>query len=124
MDTPEKLLAILQIAVPSDTPLTVASEVQILELLGIVKSPELVKAMKLASTLVPGSAPATLKGFLALYQQLMRHSPKVGLEHHHHMDSILTSLAAVPDEQLTFGSFLQICQTLMSSSDGVSKRAA
>src|ERR1700761_757096 len=112
MDTPEKLLAILQIAVPADTPLTVASEVQILELLGVVRSPELVKAMKLASTLVPDSAPATLKGFLALYQQLMCHSPKAGPEHHQHMNDILASLSAVPDEQLTFGTFLPICQAL------------
>jgi hypothetical protein len=122
MDTPDKLLAILQIAVPADTPLTVASEVQILELLGIVKSPELVKAMKLATTLVPDSSPATLKGFLALYQQLMRHSPKAGPEHHHQMESILSGLAAVPDEPLTFGNFLAICQALMSSETSTSKR--
>src|ERR1700760_1300582 len=115
MDTPEKMLAVLQIAVPPDTPLTVASEVQILELLGIVKSPELVKAMKLATTLVPDSSPATLKGFLALYQQLMRHSPKAGPEHHHQMENIIAGLAAVPDEPLTFGNFLAICQALMSA---------
>jgi hypothetical protein len=122
MDTPEKLLTIMQLAVPADTPLTVASEIQLLELFGIVKTPELIKSMKLASTLVPDSTPATLKGFVGLYSQLMHASPKAGPEHHHAMEGIIATLSAVPDEDLTFGTFLPIVQALMTPEPHTAKR--
>ena len=62
MNEGTKILDILQVIIPGDTPLTVSSEVKILEILGMVKDPQLIRAMQLVSALVPPATPATLKG--------------------------------------------------------------
>ena len=116
MNEGTKILDILQVTIPTDTPLTVLSEVKILEILGMVKDPQLIKAMQLVSALVPPATPATLKGLVQMLGGLMRMSSKATASHHKSVAAILSQLDAVPDTNLTFGMFLSICQTLMESS--------
>src|SRR5258708_23160892 len=117
MNEGTKILSILQVTVPPETPLTVASEIVVLELLGIVKDPQLVKSMQLAATLVPASTPATLKGLVGLLGGLVHISSKSTAAHHQSVKTILAALDALPDADLGFGSFLSICQTLLSAPD-------
>ena len=116
MDDHHKILSILQIAVPPDTPLTVAAEVQMLDLLGVVKNPQSISAMKMAAGLVPADTPATLKGLFQMLNQMLHLSDKATAQHHSTMADVLGQLSAVPDENLTFGTFLAICQNLLDSS--------
>ena len=116
MNEAMRILDILQVAVPAGTPLTVASEIKVLELLGIVKNPQLVKAMQVVTSLVPASTPATLKGLVQLLGGLMRMSTKATASHHQSINAILSQLDLVPDTALTFGTFLAVCQTLLESS--------
>jgi len=51
------ILTLLQVTVPANTVLTVSAEVKILEILGIVSNPELVRAMNLSLSLM--SSPST-----------------------------------------------------------------
>jgi hypothetical protein len=64
MDEEKIILTLLQVAVPTNTLLTVSAEVKILEILGIVSNPELVDAMNLSLALVPSpsTTSATMKG--------------------------------------------------------------
>jgi hypothetical protein len=109
-------LYMLQVAVPANTPLTVGAEIKVLELLGIVKDPQLITSMQLASALVPPSTPATLKGLVQLLGNLMRMSRKAKSSHHRSIATILSRLDAFPDSNLTFGTFLSVCQKLIESS--------
>jgi hypothetical protein len=115
MNEANRLLNILQVAVPNDTALTVQSEIKILEVLGIVKDPQLISAMNLVSSLVPPSTPATLKGLIQILGSLMRMSNKAKAAHHESVSSVLSKLDSVPDYSLTFGSFLSICRSLIAS---------
>lgn len=110
------ILTLLQVAVPSDTPLTVSAEVKILEILGIVSNPELVKAMNLSSSLVPPATPATIKGLVQLFSGLIRMNPKSSKTHHDTLSKLVASLTNAPDVALTFGTFLPICESLLNAS--------
>jgi hypothetical protein len=77
--------------------------------------------MQMAASLVPASTPATLKGLLQMLGGLMHMSDKAKPTHHRSIEAILAQLDAVPDETLTFGPFLAVCQTLM---EGATKTAA
>jgi hypothetical protein len=116
MDETKKLLNILQVTVPGDTALTIQSELRILEVLGIVKDPQLIAAMNLVSALVPPSTPATLKGLIQILGSLMRMSSKAKAAHHQSISSVLSKLESTPDFSFTFGTFLSVCQTLISTS--------
>jgi hypothetical protein len=116
MNEGTKLLDILQVAIPADTPLTISAEVKILELIGIVKQPQLLTAMQLVSALVPPSTPATLRGLVQMLGSLMRMSTKATVSHHRSISAIMSQLDAIPDTSLTFGTFLSVCQTLVESS--------
>jgi hypothetical protein len=109
------ILTLLQVAVPADTPLTVSAEVKILEILGIVSNPELVKAMNLASSLVPSATPATMKGLVQLLSGLIRMNPKSTKTHHDTLNKLVANLANAPDVALTFGTFLPICESLLKA---------
>jgi hypothetical protein len=117
-----KILDILQVAVPASTPLTVTSEIKMLELLGVVKDPQLVNAMQLVSSLTPTTAQATLKGLVQLLSSLMRMSGKATSAHHQTINTVLTELEAIPDTTLTFGTFLAICQSLLEASGRTTAR--
>jgi hypothetical protein len=73
--------------------------------------------MQLAATLVPASTPATLKGLVGLLGGLVHISGKATAAHHQSVKTILAELDALPDVDLAFGSFLSICQTLLSAAD-------
>jgi hypothetical protein len=109
-------LLLLQVTVPAATVVTVAAEIRILEILGIVSNPEMVKPMQLTLALVPPETPATLKGLFQLLAGLIRLNQKFGKQHHDKLTKHLDSLAAVPDAVLTFGMFLPICETLLEGS--------
>lgn len=110
-----KILTLLQVAVPANTLLTVPTEVKMLELLGIVSNPELVKAMTLSLSLIPPTTPATMKGLVQLLTSLMRMSHKIKREHHASLDKLMASLAGSPDVPLTFGTFLPICEAMLEA---------
>jgi|RhiMetdeSRZDD1v2_1073273.scaffolds.fasta_scaffold2917076_2 hypothetical protein len=109
------ILTLLQVAVPVDTLLTVSAEVKILEILGIVSNPELIKAMNLSMSLLPSSTPATAKGLVQLLNGLIRMNPKSNKTHHAALDKLVASLASAPDVVLTFGTFLPICESLLKA---------
>jgi hypothetical protein len=117
MDEHDKLLSILKLAVPASTPLTVAAEVQVLDLLGVVRNPQSRMAMKVAAALVPPDTPATLKGFLQLVGQLLHLSGNAKAEHHKTMADLVTQMEGLPDIALTFGTFLNLCQSLLTSAE-------
>ena len=61
MTTESKMMiGLLNGIMPPSTPLTVQTEIQVLELIGVVKDPELVKKMKLLTSIAPPGTPATL----------------------------------------------------------------
>jgi hypothetical protein len=109
-------LLLLQVTVPTATVVTVTAEVRILEILGIISNPEMVKTMQLTLALVPPETPATLKGLFQLLAGLIRLNHKFGKQHHDKLTKHLDSLAAIPDAILTFGMFLPICETLLKGS--------
>jgi hypothetical protein len=113
----DELVSILKLAVPASTPLTVASEVQVLDLLGVVRSPQSRTAMKIAAALVPPDTPATLKGFLQLVGQLLHISGNAKAEHHKTVSDLVSKLEGIPDVALTFGTFLDLCQSLLDSAE-------
>jgi hypothetical protein len=116
MNEQKRMLGLLQVVVPPETLLTVSSEVKILELLGIVSTRAFVTAMQIAAALVPDSTPATLKGLVQMLTGLMKTHPKATKAHHGKINELLTGLDTVPDVQLTFGTFLPICQALLDAS--------
>jgi hypothetical protein len=113
MNEPTKNLLLLQAVVPPETPLTVHSQIRILELLGIVSTPELIKAMKISLALIPSNMPATLKGLLNLLASLIKASTKANKGHHDSLSKHLAELEKIPDAPLTYGTFLPICETLL-----------
>jgi hypothetical protein len=115
MNDATKTLGILQVAIPADTPLTVSSEITILEVLGIVKDPQMISVMQMVSALVPPSTPATLKGLVQMLGTLMRMSSKATTAHHKSITKIQSELDAIEETDLTFGTFLSVCQTLIES---------
>jgi hypothetical protein len=67
MTTESKMMiGLLNGIMPASTPLTVQTEIQVLELIGVVKDPELVKKMKLLTSIAPPGTPATLHGLFSL----------------------------------------------------------
>jgi hypothetical protein len=113
MTEQKKFLALLQVAVPSDT--TVAAEIKILEILGIVSNPELVSSMDLAISFVPANTPATLYGLIKLLGNLIKKHPKSTKHHHDALNKVLKDFTGVPDGTLNFGIFLPICEALMKA---------
>lgn len=109
-------LLLLQVAVPAATVVSVATEVRILEILGIVSNPDTVKTMQLTLTLVPPETPATLRGLFQMLAGLVRLNQKSTKSHHDQLTKHLETLATVPDAVLTFGTFLPICETLLAAS--------
>jgi hypothetical protein len=111
------ILTLLQVAVPAPTQLTVSAEVKILESLGVVSNPELVKAMNLSLSLMPSpsTTSATMKGLVQLLNALIRMNPKSTKTDHALLDKLVASLAGTPDVPLTFGTFLPICESFLKA---------
>ena len=110
-------LTLLQVAVPANTVLTISAEVKILEILGIVSNPELVRAMNLSLSLMPSpsTTAATMKGLVQLLSSLVRMNPKSTKTHHTALDRLVSTLGSAPDVALTFGTFLPICESLLKA---------
>jgi hypothetical protein len=124
MNENTNLLTLLQVTVAPETVLTVSSEVRILELLGIVSNPELVKAMQVTLLVVPPATQATFKGLVELLGGLIKLNPKTTKSHHDTLTKHLQSLATIPDAILTFGTFLPICETLLKAAHAKGKHGA
>jgi hypothetical protein len=115
MNQDDRNLTLLQVVVPPETPLTVAAMIKILEILGIVSSPELLSAMQLAISLIPTSAPATLLGFVKVLSNLVKHHPKATKAHHEALSELLKTLSSAQDAPLTFGTFLALCEAMLKA---------
>jgi hypothetical protein len=113
MTEEKKLLATLQVAVPPETPLSVVSELKILQMLGIASNHELSKAIDIAATLIPLSVQANLHGLITLLTEIVRNHPNTKQEHHDELSKLLKKMNDVPDASLTFGTFLPFCEALL-----------
>lgn len=111
----KKFLSLLQVTVPPDTALTVAAQVKILEILGIVSSPELVKSAEIAVGMIPNNTAASLHGLLILLNNIVRHHPKADKSHQDELDVVMKDVAKLPDTPLSFGMFLPICDAIMKA---------
>jgi hypothetical protein len=110
------LMTLLEVTVPPDTALTVSAEVKILEIVGIVSNPDMIKAMNLAEALVPPTTPATLQGLVQLLVGLGKMNPKTPQSAHDTLGTLLQNLQNAPDVPLTFGTFLPILRSFQSAS--------
>jgi len=110
-----KMLTLLQVVVPGDTPISVPSEIRILELLGIVSNPELTNALNLTAALVPATTQGTLFGLIKILGNLVKMHPKATKAHYEALAEVLKGFTGVPDSLLTFSSFLSICDALMKA---------
>jgi hypothetical protein len=109
------LLTLLEVTVAPDTALTVPNEVKILEIVGVVSSPEMVKALNLAESLVPASTPATLQGLVHLLSGLGKMNPDTPQTSHDTLATLLQNLQKAPDVPLTFGTFLPILRSFLTA---------
>lgn len=116
-----KYLSLLQVTVPQDTPLTVAAQVKILEILNIISTPELSKSAEIAVGMIPGNTPASLHGLLVLLNNIVRNHPKADKSHQDELDLVMKDVSKLPDTALTFGLFLPVCEAIMKA---MSKEAA
>lgn len=110
-----KLLGFLQATVPADTVVTISSEINILESLGIVSNERAVSAMKVASLLVDPDTPATFRGLTNMLTQLMKMNPAATDKHQAAISNASAQAGQVDDFQLTFGTFLPICEELLKA---------
>jgi hypothetical protein len=126
MGEEKTIFTLLQVTVPANTPLTVSAEVKILEILGIVSNPQLVKAMNLSLSLMPSptTTSATMKGLVQLLSALIRMNPKSDKTHHASLDKLVASFASTPDLALTFGTFLPICESLLTARHKLHRKAS
>ncbi len=113
----EKVLDALAFAAPPDTPVTVASMVKILDVLGVVSNHQLLGTMQLVTALLPASTPATVRGLLQLLGGLMKMNEKATPAELKTINTMLGQSDLLPDAPLTFGTFLPICQKLVQASE-------
>jgi hypothetical protein len=109
------MLDVVKHSIPATTPLTIATEMEVLEMLGIVREPKLVALIGKLAKLVPTGTPATLHNLLHLLSHLMRMSERATADHHLIINDNLAALHAIPDVALTFGTFMNICEMLLES---------
>jgi hypothetical protein len=109
------LLTLLEVTVAPDTALTVPNEVKILEIVGVVTSPEMIKALNIAESLVPTTTPATLQGLVHLLSGLGKMNPDTPQSSHDTLATLLQNLQNAPDVPLTFGTFLPILRSFLTA---------
>jgi len=110
------LLSMLEVTVPPDTPLTIHSEVKILEIVGVVSNPDFIKSLNLVEAMVAPTAPATLHGLVKLLSGLGKMNPNTPKEKCDQLDTLLQNLQKTSDVELTFGIFLPIVRSIVSTS--------
>ncbi len=111
----EKVLDVLAIAVPPNTPVTVASMVKILDVFAVVSNHQLLGTMQVVTALLPASTPATLRGLLQLLGVLMKMNEKATAAELKTINAMLAQSDQLPDAPLTFETFLPICQKLVQA---------
>src|SRR5450759_554560 len=116
MSNQTNLLSLLEVTVPPDTALTITSEVKILEIVGIVSNPDMVKSLDLVEAIVPPTVPATLKGLVTLLSGLGKMNPKTPKATHSALATLMQNLEKAPDVALTFGTFLPILRAILNAS--------
>ena len=109
------LLTLLEVTVAPDTALTVPNEVKILEIVGVVTSPDMIKALNIAESLVPATTPATLQGLVHLLSGLGKMNPNTPQSSHDTLATLLQNLQNAPDVPLTFGTFLPILRSFLTA---------
>src|SRR5580704_13420869 len=109
------LLSLLEVTVAPDTALTVPNEVKILEIVGVVSSPDMIKALNLTESLVPPTTPATLQGLVHLLSGLAKMNPDTPQSSHDTLATLLQNLQKAPDVPLTFGVFLPILRSFLTA---------
>ena len=112
-----RLIELLQSTVPAGTPVTISSEVRLLETLGVVSDEHAVSAMKVSSLLIPPDTPATFRGLMNLLTGLIQMNSKFGEKDQETLDKAVAEAWKVDDFQLTFGTFLSICQKLLDAKE-------
>ena len=111
----KKYLSLLQVTVPPATALTVTAQVKIMEILGIISNPDLVKSADIAVGMIPNDTPATLHGLMILLNNLVKNHPKSTKAHHDKLAEVMKDVGKLPDAALTFGDFLPICSAVMNA---------
>jgi hypothetical protein len=116
MDAQKRLmLDLVKGSIPASTPLTISTQMEVLQLLGIVNEPKFVELIGKLGKLTPTGTPATLHNLIHLLSHLMRMSDRATSDHHETIIAGLSALNAIPDVALTFGTFMAICEELMES---------
>ena len=88
-----------------------------LETLGVVSDEHAVSAMKVSSLLIPPDTPATFRGLMNLLTGLIQMNSKFGEKDQETLDKAVAEAWKVDDFQLTFGTFLSICQKLLDAKE-------
>ena len=65
---------------------------------------------------------ATVKGLVQLLSALIRMNPESTKAHHDSLDKLRATLASSPDEPLTFGTFLPMCESLLKARHELQER--
>lgn len=115
MDTNQRALTLLQVAVPPSTVLTVPSMVRALEAVGVLAGPETIQTVDLVASLVPPDAPATIANLISVLGNAIKHHPRATKAHHEALAKLLKTLEGMQDAVLTFGTFLPLCETLVKA---------
>ncbi len=113
MNEGTKILDIIEVATPTDAPLTIIRSENSRNPPEWLKIPNWSRLCDWLRRLCTPSTPATLKGLVQLLCGLMQMSSKAKASHHKSITTILSELDAIPDTNLTLGMFLCICRTIM-----------
>lgn len=117
MTEARELVEFLKNTVPPNTVVTISSEINLLESLGVVSDERAVSAMRVGSLFIPPDSPATFRGLMNLLAQLIRTNPKFADMHRHALDKALVEAGQIDDFPLDFGTFLPICQKLLDAKE-------
>jgi hypothetical protein len=114
-----ELVSLLSAVTLPTTALTYNNMSATLVSLGIVKNETALKALKLLTSQIPQTTPATLGSFLSLINGLVAISPESQPSDHAKLEALLKSLAASdnPDPQLTWGLFIPILKQVIMAGD-------
>jgi hypothetical protein len=110
-----RLLELLEKTVPLGAPVTVSTEMNTLESLGVVSEAGALSAMRTGSLFFPPDTQVTFMGLMNLLTQLIRLNPRFADEHEGALERALAEARQLDDFPLTFGTFLPICRRLLQA---------
>ena len=117
MNEATKHLSLLEVTVPPTTALTVTAQVKILQMLGIISDPQLVKSSDIAIAMIPAETPASLHGLITLLRNIVTNHPKSDKSHEDELAVVLKDVSQLPDIPLTYGVFLPLCESIMTAKE-------